>query len=401
MKIDCIKLIAGCLLMLALVSVLGACLQKKAVIMESRTNFSAEPTAPGADEMVSGSSIYLAGGCFWGVEQYFALVPGVLDAVSGYAQGHVEHPSYQEVCTGTTGHTETVRVVYDPGRVSLGHLLELYYDIIDPYSLNRQGNDRGPQYRTGIYYTSEEDGTVAREFIASKQAAAGQRIVVEVEPLTAFWGAEDYHQDYLEKNPFGYCHISRDKFQKAASSVDPSLVPNLQGGSGSGAPSPEIGQLPSLEPGRYHRPTNAQLQERLSAVQYQVAVESATERPFFNEFWDTSEAGLYVDIATGEPLFLSTDKFDSGCGWPSFTKPIAEELVRELVDTSHGMVRTEVRSRSGDIHLGHVFDDGPLTLKGKAATGLRYCINSASLRFIPKEQMAEQGYGDLVPLLER
>ena len=240
MKIDCIKLIAGCLLMLALVSVLGACLQKKAVTMESRTNFSAEPTAPGADEMVSGSSIYLAGGCFWGVEQYFALVPGVLDAVSGYAQGHVEHPSYQEVCTGTTGHTETVRVVYDPGRVSLGHLLELYYDIIDPYSLNRQGNDRGPQYRTGIYYTSEEDGTVAREFIASKQAAAGQRIVVEVEPLTAFWGAEDYHQDYLEKNPFGYCHISRDKFQKAASSVDPSLVPNLQAGSGSAAPSPEI-----------------------------------------------------------------------------------------------------------------------------------------------------------------
>lgn len=385
--------------MLVLVLVSGGCLQKKAVNMEARNNFSAEPTAPGTDGVAIGSTIYFAGGCFWGVEQYFALVPGVLDAVSGYAQGHVKNPGYQEVCTGTTGHTETVRVVYDPGRVSLGHLLELYYDIIDPYSLNRQGNDRGPQYRTGIYYTSEADGKIAKEFIAKKQAATDKKIVVEVEPLTAFWGAEEYHQDYLEKNPFGYCHISRDKFQKAATSVDASLIPDLKEEAGLNA-SQDVSQLPSLERGRYSRPTNKQLKERLSPLQYQVAVESATERPFFNSFWDNKEEGLYVDIATGEPLFLSTDKFDSGCGWPSFTKPISEELVRELVDTSHGMVRTEVRSRSGDIHLGHVFDDGPIVLNGNASTGLRYCINSASLRFVPKEQMASEGYGDLLPLLE-
>mgnify|MGYP003499543116 CR=1 FL=1 len=174
--------------------------------------------------------------------------------------------------------------------------------------------------------------------------------------------------------------------------MDTSLVPNLTETTDA---SEDVSQLPSLEQGRYPRPSNEVLQENLSPLQYEVAVNAATERPFFNEFWDNHEAGLYVDIATGEPLFLSTDKFDSGCGWPSFTKPIATELVTELVDTSHGMVRTEVRSRSGDIHLGHVFDDGPI-----AEGGLRYCINSASLRFVPKNEMKAAGYGDLLPLLD-
>lgn len=382
--------IVATLLVLAIVLILGACLQKKVASMDTR-NF--PPTAAKLDGADDGDykNIYLAGGCFWGVEQYFALVPGVVDAVSGYAQGHVKNPSYEDVCTGTTGHTETVRVTYDSSKVSLGHLLELYFEIIDPYSLNKQGNDCGPQYRTGIYYTTEEDGQIAHSFVAARQAATDKKIVVEVEALTDFWGAEDYHQDYLEKNPFGYCHIGRDKFRKAATSVDTSLLPNLNArsrGAGDGS------QLVSLAAGRYSRPSDEVLKEQLTEIQYMVAVESATERPFMNEFWDSHQVGLYVDIATGEPLFLSTDKFDSGCGWPSFTKPIAPELVRELVDTSHGMVRTEVRSRSGDIHLGHVFDDGPL-----ATGGLRYCINSASLRFIPKAQMEEEGYGDLIPLL--
>jgi peptide methionine sulfoxide reductase msrA/msrB len=283
-------------------------------------------------------------------------------------------------------------VVYDASVVSLNHLLNLYFDIIDPYSINKQGNDRGPQYRTGIYYTNEADGQIAQNFIAEKQASTDRKIVVEVEPVRNFFPAESYHQDYLEKNPFGYCHISRDKFRKAASSVDRSLLPNLTETTDA---SEDVSQLPSLEQGRYPRPSNEVLQENLSPLQYEVTVNAATERPFFNEFWDNHEAGLYVDIATGEPLFLSTDKFDSGCGWPSFTKPIATELVTELVDTSHGMVRTEVRSRSGDIHLGHVFDDGPI-----AEGGLRYCINSASLRFVPKSEMAASGYGDLLPLLD-
>ena len=366
--------------------------------------------------LLADAVVYLAGGCFWGVEQYFALVPGVQDALSGYSQGTVIEPSYQEVCTGSTGHTETVQVRYDSSVVSLKHLLNLYFDIIDPYSLNKQGNDRGTQYRTGIYYTNEADGQVARNFIAEKQAATQRKIVVEVEPVQNFFPAEEYHQDYLEKNPFGYCHISRDKFRKAATSVDTSLLHQL-GEPVESADSIEsidsaesidsiesfdstesadkTSSLPSLEQGRYSRPSDEVLQEKLSPLQYEVAIHAATERPFFNEFWDSHQEGLYVDIATGEPLFLSTDKFDSGCGWPSFTQPIAPQLVRELVDRSHGMVRTEVRSRSGDIHLGHVFDDGPL-----ATGGLRYCINSASLRFIPKNQMESAGYGDLLPLLD-
>lgn len=345
----------------------------------------------GKNMVTADSVVYLAGGCFWGVEQYFALVPGVQDALSGYSQGHVQEPSYQEVCTGQTGHTETVKVTYDSSVVSLNHLLNLYFDIIDPYSINKQGNDRGPQYRTGIYYTNETDGQIARDFIAEKQAANDKKIVVEVEPVQNFFLAEDYHQDYLEKNPFGYCHISRDKFRKAATSVDTSLVSNLTETAHSDK---AVSQLPSLEQASYPRPSDEVLQKKLSPLQYEVAVNAATERPFFNEFWDNHEEGLYVDIATGEPLFLSTHKFDSGCGWPSFTQPIASELVTELVDRSHGMVRTEVRSRSGDIHLGHVFDDGPL-----AAGGLRYCINSASLQFIPKSQMEAAGYGDLISLL--
>ena len=345
----------------------------------------------GKNMVTADSVVYLAGGCFWGVEQYFALVSGVQDALSGYSQGHVKEPSYQEVCTGQTGHTETVQVTYDSSVVSLNHLLNLYFDIIDPYSINKQGNDRGPQYRTGIYYTNETDGQIAQNFIAEKQAATDRKIVVEVEPVRNFFPAEAYHQDYLEKNPFGYCHISRDKFRKAATSVDTSLVPNLTETAHS---EKAVSQLPSLEQARYPRPSDEVLQKKLSPLQYDVAVNAATERPFFNEFWDNHEEGLYVDIATGEPLFLSTDKFDSGCGWPSFTQPIASELVTELVDRSHDMVRTEVRSRSGDIHLGHVFDDGPL-----AAGGLRYCINSASLQFIPKSQMEAAGYGDLIPLL--
>ena len=345
----------------------------------------------GKNMVTADSVVYLAGGCFWGVEQYFALVSGVQDALSGYSQGHVKEPSYQEVCTGQTGHTETVQVTYDSSVVSLNHLLNLYFDIIDPYSINKQGNDRGPQYRTGIYYTNETDGQIAQNFIAEKQAATDRKIVVEVEPVRNFCPAEAYHQDYLEKNPFGYCHISRDKFRKAATSVDTSLVPNLTETAHS---EKAVSQLPSLEQARYPRPSDEVLQKKLSPLQYDVAVNAATERPFFNEFWDNHEEGLYVDIATGEPLFLSTDKFDSGCGWPSFTQPIASELVTELVDRSHDMVRTEVRSRSGDIHLGHVFDDGPL-----AAGGLRYCINSASLQFIPKSQMEAAGYGDLIPLL--
>lgn len=315
------------------------------------------------------SEIYLAGGCFWGTEKYFSLIHGVLSTQTGYANGQTENPTYEAVCHNNTGHAETVHVVYDPEIISLDFLLDLYYEAIDPFSVNRQGGDRGTQYRTGIYYTQKEDLPIIENSIANLEKKHGRPVAIEVQPLFNFTSAEEYHQKYLDKNPTGYCHISSDKFEKAASSI--------------------------VNPAAYKAPDTDALRKTLTPVQYEVTQNSATEHPFENEFWNTFESGIYVDITTGEPLFASDDKFESGCGWPSFSKPIDPDVIQEKKDTSHGMRRTEVRSRSGDAHLGHVFDDGPIK-----AGGLRYCINSASLRFIPKEKMAEEGYGYLLDLVK-
>ncbi len=308
--------------------------------------------------------IWLAGGCFWGVEAYMARVYGVADAVSGYANGVVDNPTYSQVVGGKTGHAETVHVRYDPERVSLETLLEHYFTLIDPTSVNRQGNDRGAQYRTGIYYEDAADRPLIDTVVDRVRQAHDKPIATEVIPLTAFWPAEPYHQDYLEKEPDGYCH------------VDFSPLYRMEG---------------RIDPAQYPMPADAELRERLTPEQYAVTRGNDTERAFGNAFWDNHEPGLYVDIVTGEPLFSSRDKYDSGCGWPSFTRPIAEAVVVERLDKTLGMVRTEVRSRAGDTHLGHVFDDGP-----KEAGGLRYCINSASLRFVPLAEMEPAGYGHLM-----
>lgn len=312
--------------------------------------------------------IYFAGGCFWGVEEYFSRIPGVLDAQSGYANGHVANPGYREVCSGDTGHAETVRIVYDPAKVSLETLARQYFKIIDPLSVNRQGNDRGTQYRTGIYYVLEEDKPALEKVLREEQWKYSRPLAVEFEPLRNFYPAEEYHQDYLRKNPGGYCHISFESLKDIPPMVDAS---------------------------KYKMPTDGELRERLTPEEYEVTRHGATERPFSGKFWNNKAKGLYVDVATGEPLFVSSDKFDSGTGWPSFTKPVSPDVIRERADSSHGMDRVEVRSRSGDSHLGHVFDDGP-----EDHGGLRYCINSAALRFIPLEDMEKAGYGELVPLVK-
>lgn len=314
--------------------------------------------------------IWLAGGCFWGVEAYFARVYGVADAASGYANGSTANPSYEDVIDGS-GHAETVRVRYDPDRVSLEKLLTSFFKIIDPTSLNRQGNDRGQQYRTGIYYKDPADRAIAERVMKAEKAQWDEPIVTELLSLKQFALAEDYHQDYLEKNPNGYCHtdfssLTNTTAPPAGVSVDPSL---------------------------YRKPDDATLRKTLTAAQYAVTQEEDTERAFSNEYWDNHVPGLYVDVVTGEPLFSSNEKYDSGCGWPSFTKPIVPEVVRFNTDSSYGMTRTEVRSRVGDSHLGHVFDDGPKDRGGK-----RYCINSASIRFVPVEKLADEGYAKFRPL---
>ncbi|WP_164126043.1 peptide-methionine (R)-S-oxide reductase MsrB [Sphingobacterium sp. xlx-73] len=315
--------------------------------------------------------IYFAGGCFWGTEHFFKQVRGVTATEVGYANGNTENPSYKEVCTGNTGFAETVKVSYDPEVIDLKLLIDLFFKTIDPTTLNKQGNDIGTQYRTGIYYTNTADIPVIEELLAELKKQYSTEIVVEAEPLKNYYDAETYHQKYLDKNPGGYCHIGPAMFELARKAN----------------PAPAA---------TYKKADKETLKKTLTPLQYEVTQNNATERPFNNEYDNEFREGIYVDVTTGEPLFISTDKFDSGCGWPAFSKPISNSLIEEVSDNSHGMRRTEVRSKTGDAHLGHVFNDGPAD-KG----GLRYCINSASLKFVPKEKMKAEGYEKYLPLLEK
>lgn len=306
--------------------------------------------------------IYFAGGCFWGVQEYYSRIPGVVETISGYAQSQVPDPSYDMVCSGKTGAAETVRVLYNAGQVDLQILVRQFFKIINPYTANRQGNDVGSQYRPGIFYTNAADRPVIENVIASLQKQSERPFVVEVEKLQNFYPAERYHQDYLKKNPGGYCHIDFSSLKDLETKND--------------------------RPQKFARPSQKELEARLTPIEYHVTQEAGTEPPYTGKYWKHDEPGIYVDIASGEPLFSSSQKFDSGCGWPSFARPLAPDAVVEKRDLSHGMDRVEVRSSNADSHLGHVFTDGP-----KALGGLRYCINSAALRFVPYDKMDEEGYG--------
>ena len=316
--------------------------------------------------------VYFAGGCFWGTEHFFQQIRGVVSTEVGYANGNKKNPTYEEVVSHTTGFTEAVKVKYDPEVVDLKLLIDLFFKTIDPTSLNKQGNDRGDNYRTGIYSTDKETEAVIKAEVAKLAKNYSQPVVVETIPLKNFYAAENYHQDYLDKNPGGYCHIEPGLFEMARNANPPKKIES------------------------YQKQDKAVLKQKLTSEQYRVTQENGTEMPFQNEYWDETREGIYVDITTGEPLFISTDKFESGCGWPSFSKPITKKLIAEKLDKSAGMTRVEVRSKTGDAHLGHVFNDGPED-KG----GLRYCINSASLKFVPKAEMQEKGYGEYLPLLDK
>ncbi|HDL6004505.1 TPA: peptide-methionine (R)-S-oxide reductase MsrB, partial [Mannheimia haemolytica] len=321
------------------------------------TSSIANITTPNEMRSENLQDIYLAGGCFWGIEAYMEKIYGVKEATSGYANGKTEQTAYRII--GQTDHAETVHVTYDANKISLEKLLQYYFKVIDPTSKNKQGNDIGRQYRTGIYYQNEQDKQIILKEIQAQQAKYKQKIQVQVEPLKHYILAEEYHQDYLKKNPNGYCHIDLNQ----ANSI-------------------------IIDPKDYPKPSDATLKMKLTPLQYSVTQRKNTERSFSNEYWDNTAPGIYVDITTGVPLFSSLDKYDSGCGWPSFTKPIINEVVNYTEDNSFNMTRTEVLSRSGNAHLGHVFTDGP-----KDKGGLRYCINSASIKFIPLEQMEKEGYG--------